>query len=226
MSFSERGFTPQQDILTTFYTRLYDNLGRKHDSPDKSRVSLAKAVAEYAKDNPEGMRVLDIGSGRQSLERQIISAHKNKHGVNSLQLFTIDIADIPHHKLLEQRNDNVHHSRGSALRLPFADNSFKLIVSNHAVDFLPRNAFGEIYRVLTSQGACLFNFHHPALLKGIDSVTNKDVHSFWTYLKETNGLFASEAEISNTLLQYGFTNTQVSLDNDHNDTWWKVTAYK
>ena len=211
-----------QPLLTEFYSHKYLG-GEKHDSPDKSRVTLIQKIAALLSEREGATAMLDVGAGRQSLERQLFSSHGKKPWIKGLQVITIDIANILAYQLLVQR-DSAQHLRSNGLLLPFADNSMDLVVSNHAIDFLPHEAFSEAARVLSPSGAAAFNFHHPNMTEQTKS--NPQINQFWEYLTKNNILFQNADDIVTTLADQGLTVEHVALEHDRKDQWWEVVAAK
>lgn len=208
------------ETLRGFYTKLYTS--EKHDSPEKSRVSLTQRIKRTLSAGIPRNEVLNIGSGPQSLERQLW-----KMGDTSLfsrfRFSTVDVATISPKKLLGRNNPNITHTQASALNLPYGDETFGLIVSNHAIDFLPRNSFNEAYRVLAPNGKAIFYFHHPDMIPNdLDRVRNITVKNFWSHLRNNNLLFDSEQRIVDEMEAYGFFVESVKLNSDSRDKWWEV----
>jgi SAM-dependent methyltransferase len=216
-------------FLMDDYSRYY----RRHvsDSPVESRTSMVKRIIGSVLDGDViPPRVLNIGSGPQMLENQLLAQSNPdiKKKLKALQFVSLDIADISSQNLLAQERTNVNHVRGDATATAFKDNSFGLVVSNLAIDFAPKEeAFREAYRVLNHEGKAVFYLHHPSLL---DSMEKKDeqVQIFWTYLKDNKILFNDEVEIRNFLEKIGFRDVEVILKNDkgNRNKWWEVVALK
>src|SRR5258708_339638 len=122
---------------------------------------------------------------------------------------------------------NIFHTQGSALNLPIADNSVGLVISNHAIDFLPTKAFNEAYRILVPKGVAIFNFHHPSMIsEDLNEIKNNNVREFWKYLRENNILFDSETRIRQTMEGAGFIVNSVNINTDTRDKWWEVELTK
>lgn len=214
-----------KSILSQFYGRHYRN--EKHDSPEESRVSMIRRMVAHLSDGTPGNKILDIGAGRQSLERQLFSFNPHiRLLLESLEITTIDLADLNSRSLLAKRS-GVHHIQSQGESIPLPDNKFSLVVSNHALDFMPRTAFKDAYRVTTPGGLAILYFHHPCLIDtDLNKVKNPLIKAFWTYLKTNKVLFQNEHEIENTLTQAGFTPTEITTNSDGQDTWWETTSIK
>ncbi len=218
--------------LGDFYRRLYSH--EKHDSPDESRTSLVRRIRQLIQAGEiTPRRILNIGSGPQALERQLLSKSQGGEPLRKeAQFVSLDLADIMPVKLLAQSIDNVRHIRANAVELPFKGGSFGLVVSNHAIDFAPQAAaFREAYRVLSEGGKAIFYLHHPSMIEQLpdDKKKNqKDVRIFWQYLRDNSILFANEKDIKSFLSEAGFVPLEISLKTDEAraDKWWEVVAEK
>lgn len=212
-----------QSILTGFYSNLYRGV-EKHDSPEMSRINMVKRIGLVMSQGIVPNTILNIGAGRQSLEKQVHTTYHNQPWYDDTFIATIDIADIQRNKLLAKKITNVAHTRASGLNLPFVENLFGLVVSNLAIDFLPHDAFEEAARVLAPDGQAIFQFHHPSLTEV--SSDHQQVGSFWEYLNKNKILFQNEDQIKTELSLRGFIVNQVGLDTDGRDKWWVVNATK
>lgn len=219
-SFQEGGWG---DLLGRFYTDAYRAM--KHDSPELSRVSMNKRIVDWLREYGGHGPILSIGAGRQSLEKQLL-AFSDRNVPDGIQIVTLDIADIPSSSLLA-RKYGVAHVRADSLDLPYPDNSFGLVVSNHAIDFLPETVYSEVCRVLIPGGRAIFYCHHPDMIPDdLRTIKNPDVREFWGYLKGNQVLFATEVQIRDTLGRFGLVTEEVKLGNDWQNKWWEVVAYK
>lgn len=218
-----------RDIILSHYSHRYQY--QKHDSPEQSRISLNRRIWNLLRNRKSlpTARILDIGSGPQSLEKQLFMG-RDKGQADALKGYTfhtLDLAEISRRKLLAQDKRNVSHVRADAVRLPYRDGIFGLVVSNHAIDFAPRFALREAYRVLARGGTAIFCFHHPSMLPDdLSTVRNDTVRKYWTHLRENKVLYESEGQIRRTLEEMGYSNVEVSLGSDSMDQWWEVVANK
>jgi hypothetical protein len=213
------------DLLKKYYTREYRL--QKHESPEKSRLSMINRIISLIVNNSLPKRyILDIGSGPQSLEKQLLQKDRKCFSVvNSHHFFTVDIAEIMKAKLLAQSKRNVEHVRANAVDLPYRSKVFGLIMSNHAIDFLRGyNPFREARRVLDDEGIGIFYFHHSSMIDFEGTFRKTDVKLFWEYLYNNKLLFNSEDEICNELTESGFNVQEITLNSDPRDTWWEVVA--
>ena len=222
--------------LKSFYTELYGKKGKKDDSPNLSRTSMARRIRELIlKDEIYPNKILNIGSGPQVLEQQLLSksqGNQNNRLNRKTKFLTFDIASIIYPDLLAVKKKNVHHSQGSSIHLPFKDKSFGLVVSNHAIDMCPRQeSFSEAYRVLSTGGKGIFYLHHPSMMRNSDNDLGIVV-GHWRYLRENKIFFETENEIKIFLNRIGFYVSGISLKEerdivgDPQDKWWEVCVEK
>ena len=232
-----------QETMEAFYTNIYKD--QKHDSPDKSRLSIRTRIIAALQSLPyssgnKPLYLLDIGSGPQSLEKDILKTNPKIDG--RAKIISVDYADI--NNLLAERNTkknriseeslnikfSVEHVRASGINLPFKDASFDLIFSNHALDFIAfidKAAYIETYRVLSKGGQGIFYFHHPDMIpEDLSSIKNLYVKSIWSKLKSTKFLFDSEDAIKQELIKYGFKVEECYLNNDKENKWWETVLKK
>lgn len=137
------------------------------DSPRDSRRQLIKDLIltiEQKLVTQDKLYILDIGAGKQILEKEL-SAHPSYTSIDQdkLILVTADIADLQGDDLLAP--NIASHTQLSGHQLPFKAGTFDIILSNMAIDFMPKSSFNELSRVLKPDGSVLINFHHPDLIK-------------------------------------------------------------
>jgi hypothetical protein len=112
-----------------------------------------------------------MGAGKQILERELQQNPRFRKVADRVQIVTLDIALLGKHQLLA---DQVQHVVADGSQLPFAANTFDIVYSSMAIDFMPREAaFSEIRRVSTSDASFHFNFHHPDLIDKKQTDTNE-----------------------------------------------------
>lgn len=227
-----------QNTLNEFYDHIYDRRKDKHDSPEISRVRMQRKLIHEIETSRFGTKILNIGSGPQALEKQLMNAYPIQYQVETndkekdvvmkkpkYTLFSVDIADF---KTTLTRG-KAPHVRGDATRLPFASESIDIACSNLAIDFLPDTAMLEALRVLKPSGIAFFHFHHPDMIpEDLNNVINPLVRKFWGYLKETKKLYESPKQILEHLISLGFMlePEDIYLANDRIDKWWEVRAAK
>ena len=218
------------DRLRDNYSRLY--LRDYHDSPDKSRVSMARRIVGQLKSGIPTKLVVDIGSGAQALEKTMLSTYNQRQFrdlFGRYNFLTLDLANIKRARLLAQKRypDLVMHVVADGSILPVVDKAAGLVFSNMAIDFMPEEAFSEAYRILVPEGTAFFNFHHPDMISEASIATKKEgVRKYWKYLESNQVLFSNQAQIIERLEKIGYKNIQVSLNTDGVDKWWEVSCKK
>jgi ubiquinone/menaquinone biosynthesis C-methylase UbiE len=176
---------------------------------------------------PTSISILDLGSGRQSFERQLLTTlSQGREPYAKPQIVTVDIARLRRYQLLATKSGTIH-STAAGESLPFPDHHFNTVISNHAIDFMPRGAFAEAFRVLKVGGTAIFYLHHPTMLSGN---TNEDPlearRLFWTKLKNERLLFESADQITSFLERLGFKCLEANVNHDMHDKWWEVVVTK
>jgi len=216
-----------QEKMSSFYTRYY--VSEKQDSPNKSRVSLRGRLQRASSSHPSGALVLDMGAGRQVLEKEYAQAH----GRCDLAFISVDIASISRRHLLA--STTASHVRASGAHLPFDDGVFDIAVSGMALDFMPPEAITEAYRVLVNRGGLLLNLHHPSLIsEKLDDIAKrkslsqrtKDILAFFKYLRDHSILLENITEIQQVFGGHGFEVERVAEASDSVDRWWEVDMRK
>lgn len=214
--------------INTFYSKFY--LRDKEDSPDQSRVSLARKSMPIIARLSESDYVLDLGAGRQIFERE----YQKSYGRADCQFVTIDIAQIRKRQLLS-KSRNISHARASGTHLPFNDQSFSLVVSNMALDFMPEDTIGELFRVMRYGGVGLVNMHHPDLIPDdLDTKLSRSdlterqrgIYEFWKYLRDNNVLYSDDFEIFDKFFLHGFNVKKIDKKNDSANSWWELELFK
>lgn len=144
------------------YSEYYTH--HSDDSANSSREKLLETLirsAEEVLSRQSRVRILDVGAGRQILEREL-QLHSNFDTIDQrIDIITIDIADLEQEQLLAPE---FIHIQASGTELPIADNSIDIVISSSAADFMPREVYSEIYRVLRTDGKFLAVFHHESLI--------------------------------------------------------------
>jgi len=148
---------PERDFIFPTGRAWAQDLGY----PDELANVLESAVESFAGvANPwtmgrlqPGERVLDLGSGAGTdslVAAQMVGPEGSVTGI-----------DMTPEMLAKARNAaatmgvaNVEFVEGEAERLPFADASFDVVISNGVIDLVPDKdaVFGELYRVLAPGG--------------------------------------------------------------------------
>lgn len=208
----------------------------KHDSPDFSRLQLARILRNYLlrlSGRPDAVKMLSVASGPQALESYLLSlVSQSKASFASFRINTIDLARIYHKKLLASRRkpEQIVHNQMDATSLQFPDNSFDVVYSNLGIDFAPVTALAEARRVLKPHGVAIFNFHHRKMLpEDLSVVKNLSTREFWSHLKDYDRPYSSVEQIMQDLLTAGFASGSIAVikecterENLTDHHWWHV----
>jgi len=148
----------------------------------------------------EGQKVLNIGCGYGWFEIDSV-----KRGVKSIT--GIELTDNDLNTALKHVNyDNVNFRVGSAIDLPFADNSYDTIVSWEVLEHIPKQTenkmFSEAYRVLKPGGHFYLSTPYRHFLSNLFDP------AYWLighrhYSKEQIEHFAQQANFSINNLTFG-----------------------
>ncbi len=100
-----------------------------------------------------GERVLDLGSGAGTdslVAAQMVGPHGSVTGID----MTPEMLEKARSSAAAMGADNVRFVEGEVERLPFADGSFDVVISNGVIDLVPDKdaVFGELFRVLAPGG--------------------------------------------------------------------------
>jgi arsenite methyltransferase len=100
-----------------------------------------------------GERVLDLGSGAGTdslIAVQMVGAEGSVTGID----MTAEMLEKARATAAEMGIDNIDFVEGEVERLPFADASFDVVISNGVIDLIPDKdaVFGELFRVLAPGG--------------------------------------------------------------------------
>ena len=101
----------------------------------------------------QGERVLDLGSGAGTdslIAAQMVGREGHVTGID----MTVEMLDKARAAASELGVANVDFIEGEVERLPFADGSFDVVISNGVIDLVPDKdaVFSEIHRVLQNGG--------------------------------------------------------------------------
>lgn len=220
-----------KEILLNFYDHLYRGRS-KSDSPDMSRISLLRRMHPILSTLDPDARVLDLGSGKQIMERQYRAAYGNPN----CSIVTVDFSKIHKQQLLMRNTRDITHIQADGDELPFLDGVFMGVLSNMALDFMSRNAIKELHRVMSPNSHGFINLHHPSLIpddlddllaKPHNSTAEQQIYTFWDFLRRNNMLTDNSNEISDRFTAAGFVLTNsVRLGEDTTDKWWEVDMIK
>lgn len=165
-------YTP--DRFRIEYSAFYEN--SDSDSPESSREFLVgriftsinriysqkdERITHHDQDYRHTIRVLSVGAGRQILEHELYRHPQWQDVAANVEIITLDIATLRTSQLLSSEP----HVVANGALLPFRSGIFDIVYSNMAIDFMPREAFCEVARVLQKDGMMLVNLHHPDLIE-------------------------------------------------------------
>ena len=122
--------------------------------PDGAVESFAGVANPFSLGRlPQGERVLDLGSGAGTdslVAAQMVGPRGRVTGID----MTVEMLGKARAAAAELGADNVVFVEGEVERLPFADGSFDVVISNGVIDLVPNKdaVFSEIHRVLRPGG--------------------------------------------------------------------------
>lgn len=219
-----------EQLVTNVYSRYWQR--EKVHGPDEARTSLARRMRpEVIKLGPEDY-VLDLGAGRQAMERQLL---RNWRRQISCNFVTFDIAELRNSQLLGR--SNVAPVRGSGAHLPFKDGVFSAAMSSMGLELMPTGAIPELARVLKAGASAHLNVLHPSisswkrddLLKPHQHLKRNDqmYRDFWShYAREDNVFGKGDAAIEDVLEEFGFDVSRIDTVRSHNTSWIEIDAIR
>lgn len=223
--------------LKSFYEWLYNLKRGKSDSPDEAQIQIRRGLMDILRDDIDPPNVLNIGSGRQLLEFQIMTNYKDKSDKRkkrNVDFYTMDIADIEKDALMASNKfPRVHHLQGDASQLRYVG-GYGAVVSSMALDFMPREALSGVAAALAPKGKCIFTLHHPSMMRQILAET-KDarVRGFIQYALDNGFFYESAEEIKQVFGRYGLAvEPEFKMENPERsgglskDAWWLVKGVK
>jgi arsenite methyltransferase len=122
--------------------------------PDTAVASFAGVANPFTLGRLEpGERVLDLGSGAGTdslVAAQMVGERGHVTGID----MTSEMLARARAAAAEMSASNVEFLEGEAERLPFADESFDVVISNGVIDLIPDKdaVFAELFRVLAPGG--------------------------------------------------------------------------
>ena len=129
------------------------------------------SIEHYLRANPlplpAGARILDAGCGTGLLTLSLLQTLKRPAHIMALDLSaaSLQVAKRDITEKLEGRPHEVWFAQANVLALPFTDDSFDLIVTSGALEYVPlEDGLSELARVLTPGGYFLHLPVRPSLL--------------------------------------------------------------
>ena len=165
MSHQEATTTGLPDEVSIYdrFTNLYDLMFRVN--------GYGRSVEGYLRDNPlplaAGARVLDAGCGTGLLTLAFLRAHRRRADITSIDLSvrSLHTARRATQKLQPAPRREVTFAQANALALPFADETFDLVMTSGVLEYLPlQDGLQEMARVLAPGGLLFFVPVRPSLL--------------------------------------------------------------
>jgi ubiquinone/menaquinone biosynthesis C-methylase UbiE len=118
----------------------------------------ARKVIEIARIE-DGEHILEVAVGTGLVFKEILK--RNPNGVNAGTDLSSSMLSRAQKRLRKLNNKNYKLEIGNAYQLPFADNTFNLVINNFMIDLLPEEDFAivlaEFYRVLKPNGRAVIS---------------------------------------------------------------------
>ncbi len=140
-----------KEVVRTGYDRASEAYRRDEDPA--AEAAYAGFLAEILRRVPAGSRVLDLGCGAGAdllIAAQMVGPQGSVTGI----VMTPEMLAKARAAAEEMGAGNVDFVEGEAERLPFADGTFDVVISNGVIDLVPDKdaVFAELYRVLRPGG--------------------------------------------------------------------------
>jgi arsenite methyltransferase len=148
---------PEEDFVFPTGRAWAEDLGYPEelaDVPESGVESFAGVANPFSLGRLEpGERVLDLGSGAGTdslVAARMVGTEGSVTGID----MTPEMLDKARRSAAEMGAGNVEFVEGEAEKLPFADASFDVVISNGVIDLIPDKdaVFSELYRVLVPGG--------------------------------------------------------------------------
>jgi ubiquinone/menaquinone biosynthesis C-methylase UbiE len=138
----------------------YDKIARLYDLTFKLN-GYGRSLDQYLAVNPlslsRGARILDAGCGTGLLTLALLRAIRFPVNITALDLSATSVVEAK--KAVSQspgRSQDVSFTQGNLLSLPFADNTFDLVVTSGALEYVPlKDGLDELARVIAPEGRLL-----------------------------------------------------------------------
>jgi ubiquinone/menaquinone biosynthesis C-methylase UbiE len=164
-----------QNVATAINTgvsagSLYDRIANLYNMTFKFN-GYARSLDHYLRAHPlpvsPGARILDAGCGTGLLTLALLRALDFQVSITAadLSLTSLVTARRTVKEEVGRRARDVHFTQANVLQLPYADNSFDLIVTSGVLEYVSlRDGFGELARVLAPGGYMLHLPVRPSLM--------------------------------------------------------------
>jgi len=138
----------------------YDKIWRLYDLTFKLN-GYGRSLDQYFAAHPlplsRGARILDAGCGTGTLTLALLRTLRFPVSITALDLSASSVEAA--RKAVSQSPDrrrDVSYAQGNVLSLPFADNSFDLVVTSGALEYMPlEDGLSELARVIAPEGHLL-----------------------------------------------------------------------
>lgn len=222
---------PSQQLMNEVYG-VYWKTEKTH-GPAHARNSLSKrAMADLLNLEPTEW-VLDLGAGRQALERQWSNWQQNIQA----QVATVDIAEIKRRQLLKGTSAKIHHVRGDGAQLPYQDGTFSVAVSSMGLELMPNQSIAELARVVKPDGKVFLNVLDPSVSarkrdlvaeprrNRRTSESDKRAQEFWNYYARGENVFnKGEDAIRQVMGEFGLGIDRIETIETHGTAWIEIDA--
>ena len=148
-------------VLTATKTgSFYDRIARLYDLSFKVN-GYGRSLDQYFDEHPlpvfPGARVLDAGCGTGTLTLALLRTLRVPVKLTALDLSLSSMATARKYVEKDRRRDQkVQFTQGNILSLPFADESFDLILTSGVLEYVPLDdGFTELARVIARGGHLL-----------------------------------------------------------------------
>lgn len=229
---------PGSTFISSFYEKFYAGDRISH-VPIPATESLYKRSGESFGKLTEVDRALDLGAGRQLFERQLFRGYRGQKPPKC-RIDTLDIAQIPSYRLLENKSGNTRPIRADGGRLPYRDSTFSLVVSNMAFEFMSDSKYEELGRVTRSGGEVFINVLHdsapPIQIEDYKRLMRDEPHkrakhlkwlNYWNVYSDVCPQFTvNTRDISTRFEQVGFKIKSYKTDNAKDYYWVEIDLVK
>lgn len=147
----------------SFYDRIADVYDLSFKVNGYSR-SLKNYLKKHMPPLPNHAKVLDAGSGTGFLSSTLLKTVTHPLEITALDLSASSLKKAQDAiKKQMTRNDKVHFMVGNVLYLPFEDNTFDMVMTSGALEYVPlEEGLEEMARVLSPGGYLMLLPVHPS----------------------------------------------------------------